>query len=85
MRKSSSGKLFVLKEVASSVGDVTEFEICAQGLLNAKVKGQISSIGYLYPQLKVTARAFPPIKLEVSLPSIHHHTVKRGGHRAAEI
>ena len=85
MRKSSSGRLFVLKEVASTVGDVTEFEVCAQGLLNAKVKGQISSIGYLYLQLKVTAQAFPPIKSEVSIPSIHHHTVERGGHKAAEI
>ena len=85
MTKSSSGRLFMLKEVASLVGDVTEFEVCAQGLLNAKVKGQINSIGYIYPQLKVTARAFLPNELEVSLQSIHHHTVERGGHGAAEI
>ena len=42
------------EEVAGAVGKVTEFEGSAQDLLIAKVKGQISLIGCLYPPLKIT-------------------------------
>ena len=38
VRKSSSGRLFMLKDVVSSTGHLTKFKVCAQELLDAKVK-----------------------------------------------
>ena len=84
-RESSSGRHFMPEEVAGAVGKLIEFEGSAQDLLIAKVKGQISLIGYLYPPLKITAPTFPPNEPGASPPSIHYHTVERGGHRATEI
>ena len=52
MRKNSSGRLFMLKEGVSSIGHLTKFKVYAQELLDVKVKWQISSNGYLYPQLR---------------------------------
>ena len=65
--------------------DLTELRICAQELLSVKVKRQIDSNGYLYLQLKIIVRVFPPIKLKKSPPLDYHHTVERGEHRAARI
>ena len=60
MRKSSSGKLFMLKEDVSSAKHLTKFRVCAQELL------------VILP-IKATARFFPPIKTReippVGLPS----------------
>ena len=44
MRKSSSDRLLA--------EHLTGFKVCAQKLLDVKVKRQIGSSGYLYPQLK---------------------------------
>ena len=85
MRKSSSDRLFMLKRDVSLVEDLTGLRICAQELLNVKVKRQIGSKEYLYPQLKIIVRVFPPIKLKKSPPLDYHHTVERGEHRAARI
>ena len=85
MRKNSLDRLFMLKRDVSLAGDLTELRICAQELLSAKVKRQIGSNGYLYLQLKITMRVFPPIKLKKSPPLDYHHTVERGEHRAARI
>ena len=52
MRKSSSDRLFMLKEGVSLAEHLTGFKVCAQELLDVKVKRQIGSNGYLYPQLK---------------------------------
>ena len=52
MRKSSLDMLFMLKEGVSLVEHLTEFKVCVQELFNVKVKRQIGSNGYLYPQLK---------------------------------
>ena len=38
VRKSSSGRHFMLKDGVSSTGYLTKFKVCAQGLLDAKVK-----------------------------------------------
>ena len=38
MRKSSSGKLFMLKDGVSSTEHLTKFKVCVQELLDAKVK-----------------------------------------------
>ena len=38
VRKSSSGRLFMLKDGVSSTGHLTKFKVCAQELLDAKVK-----------------------------------------------
>ena len=59
----------MLKRDVSLAGDLTELRICAQELLNVKVKRQIDSNGYLYLQLKITVRVFLPIKLKKS-PSL---------------
>jgi len=85
MRKSSSDKLFMLKRDVTLAGDLTKLRICAQELLSVKVKRQIGSDGYLYLQLKITVRVFPPIKLKKSPPLDYHHTVECGEHRAAKI
>ena len=75
----------MLERDLSLVGGLTELKICAQELLSAKVKRQISSNGYLYLPLKVTVRVFPPIKVRKSPPLDHHRTVEHGEHRAASI
>ena len=75
----------MLKRDVSLVEDLTELRICAQELLNVKVKRQIGSKEYLYPQLKIIVRVFLPIKLKKSPPLDYHHTVERGEHRAARI
>ena len=36
--KSSSGRLFMLKDGVSSTGHLTKFNVCVQELLDAKVK-----------------------------------------------
>ena len=38
MRKSSSGRLFMLKEGVNLAGHLTKFKVCAQELLDVKVK-----------------------------------------------
>ena len=38
MRKSSSGRLFMLKDGVSLTGHLTKFKVYAQKLLDAKVK-----------------------------------------------
>ena len=38
VRKSSSGRLFMLKDGVSSTRHSTKFKVCAQELLDAKVK-----------------------------------------------
>ena len=43
------GRLFMLKDGASSTGHLTKFKVCAQELLDVKVKWQAHSNGYLYP------------------------------------
>ena len=85
MRKSSSDRLFMLKRDVSLAEDLTGLRICAQELLNVKVKRQIGSKEYLYPQLKIIVRVFPPIKLKKSPPLDYHHTVEREEHRATRI
>ena len=85
MRKSSSDRLLMLKRGVSLAEDLIELRICAQELLSVKVKRQIGSNGYLYLQLKITVRVFPPIKLKKSPPLDYHHTVERGEHRASRI
>ena len=52
VRKSSSGRLFMLKDGVRSTGHLTKFKVYAQELLDVKVKWQISSKGYLYSQLR---------------------------------
>ena len=73
VRKNSSSRLFILKEGVSSTGHLTKFKEYAQELLDAKVKWQFSSNGYLYPLIKVTAWFFVPVKTgeipTVGLPS----------------
>ena len=49
MRKSSLGRLFMLKEGISLAEYLTKFKVCAQELLDVKVKRQMGSNGYLYP------------------------------------
>ena len=62
-----------MKRDVSLVEDLIGLRICAQELLSVKVKRQIGSNGYLYLQLKITVRVFPPIKAKevstVGLPS----------------
>ena len=38
MRKSSSDGLFMLRDGVSSIGHLTKFKVCAQELLEAKVR-----------------------------------------------
>ena len=38
MRKSSSGRLFMLREGIRSVGHLTKFKVCAKELFDVKVK-----------------------------------------------
>ena len=52
VRKSSSDRLFMLEKDLSLAGSLTKPRICVQELLSAKVKRQVHSNGYLYPQLK---------------------------------
>ena len=52
MRKSSSDRLFMLERDLSLTRSLIELRICAQELLSAKVKRQISLNGYLYLLLK---------------------------------
>ena len=52
MRKSSSGRLFMLKEGVSLAEHLTGFKVYAQEFFDIKVKRQIGLNGYLYPQLK---------------------------------
>ena len=85
MRKSSSDRLFMLKRDVSLAEDLTKLRICAQELLSVKVKRQIGSKGYLYPQLKIIVRVFPPIKSKKSPPLDYHRTVERGKHQATRI
>ena len=85
MRKSSSDRLFMSERDLSLVGDLIELRICAQELLNAKVKRRIGSNGYLYLQLKITMQVFPPIKLKKSPLLDCHHIVERGEYRVARI
>ena len=75
----------MLKRDVSLAGDLTELRICAQELLSVKVKRQIGLNGYLYLQLKITVRVFPPIKLKKSSPLDYHHTVEHGEHKATRI
>ena len=75
----------MLKRDVSLAEDLTGLKICAQELLSVKVKRQIGSKGYLYPQLKIIVPIFPPIKLKKSPPLDYHHIVERGKHRAARI
>ena len=42
----------MLKEGVSSTGHLIKFKVYAQEPLDVKVKWQISSNGYLYPQLR---------------------------------
>ena len=52
MRKYFLGRLFMLKKGVSSAGHLTKFKVYVQEHLDVKVKWQISSNGYLYPQLR---------------------------------
>ena len=52
VRKSSSNRLFMLKRDVSLAEYLIGFKVYAQELLSVKVKRQIGSNGYLYPQLK---------------------------------
>ena len=45
-------RLFMQKRAVSLAEHLTEFKVCAQELLNVKVKRQIGSNRYLYAQLK---------------------------------
>ena len=54
-RKGSSDRLFMLELDLNLDESLTEPKICALELLNAKVKGQISSKNYLFLSSKVTA------------------------------
>ena len=75
----------MLERDLSLVGGLTKLRICAQELLSAKVKRQISSNGYLYLPLKVTVQVFPLIKLRKSPLLDYHRIVERGEHKAARI
>ena len=75
----------MLKRDVSLAEDLTRLKICVQELLSVKVKGQIGSNGYLYIQLRMIVRVFPPIKLMKSSPLDHHHTIEYGEHRTARI
>ena len=75
----------MLRRDISLAEDLTVLRICTQELLSVKVKGQIGSNGYLYLQLRMIVRVFPPIKLKKSPPLDHHHTVERGEHQTARI
>ena len=75
----------MLKRDVSLAEDFTGLRMCAQELLNVKVKGQIGSNRYLYLQLRMIVRVFPPIKLKKSPQLDHYHTVERGEHRTARI
>ena len=75
----------MLKRDVSLAEDLTGLRICAQELLNVKVKGEIGSNGYLYLQLRMIVRVFPPIKLKKSPPLDHHYTVECGEHRTTRI
>ena len=85
MRKSSSDRLFMLKRDISLAKDLNRLRICAQELLSVKVKRQIGSKGYLYPQLKIIVRVFLPLKLKKSPPLDYHCTVECGKHQATKI
>ena len=85
MRKSSSDRLFMLKRDISLAKDLNGLRICAQELLSVKVKRQIGSKGYLYPQLKIIVRVFLPLKLKKSPSLDYHRTVECGKHRTAKI
>ena len=85
MRKSSSDKLFMLKRDVSLAEDLNGLRICVQELLSVKVKRQIGSKGYLYPQLKIIMRVFLPLMLKKSPALDYHRTVECGKHRAARI
>ena len=52
VRKSSLGRLFMLREGVSLTKHLTKFKVFVQELLDVKVKWQASSNGYLYPQLR---------------------------------
>ena len=52
VRKSSSGRLFMLKDGVSLTGHLAKFKVCAQELLDVKVKWQAHSSEHLYPQLR---------------------------------
>ena len=52
VRKSSSNRLFMLKRDVSLAEYLIGFKVYVQELLSVKVKRQIGSNGYLYPQLK---------------------------------
>ena len=75
----------MLKRDVSLAEDLTKLRICAQELLSVKVKRKIGSKGYLYPQLKIIVRGFPPIKSKKSPPLDYHRTVERGKHQATRI
>ena len=75
----------MLKRDVSLAEDLTKLRICAQELLSVKVKRKIGSKGYLYPQLKIIVRVFPPIKSKKSPPLDYHRTVERGKHQATRI
>ena len=78
-------RLFMLKRDVSLAEDLTGLWICAQELLNVKVKGEIGSNGYLYLQLRMIVWVFPPIKLKKSPPFDHHYTIEHGEHRTTRI
>ena len=61
MRKSSSGRLFMLRDGVSSIGHLTKFKVCAQELLEVKVMTDPFEWVFI-PPIKVTARFFAPIK-----------------------
>ena len=75
----------MLRRDISLAEDLTVLRVCTQELLSVKVKGQIGLNGYLYLQLRMIVRVFPPIKLKKSPPLDHHHTVERGEHRTTRI
>ena len=75
----------MLKRDISLAEDLTGLRICVQELLSVKVKRQIGSKGYLYPQLKIIVLVFPPIKVRNSPPLDYHRTVERGEHGATRI
>ena len=70
----------MLKRDVSLAEYLTGFREYVQELLSVKVKRQIGSNGYLYLQLRMIVRVFPPIKLKKSPLLDHHHTVERGEH-----
>ena len=75
----------MLKRDVSLAEDLIELRICAQELLSVKVKRQIGSKGYLYPQLKIIVRVFLPLKLKKSPTLDYHCTVECGKHQATKI